>query len=268
MPVTLQATGTLNIDYDSVLANPTGSIANGDVLHAVLTYFDDNTSVASNAAFSPIDSIGNTETGAGGGQWATTSCYHIVTNAGSEPSTYTFTFSGGGGFAVGVIRVLRGVDTAAPIPAGGITKNSRATGGGGGLTVTGGTVLRDGSLGVFGGGSWYSVGVWSGLAATGWTKQHPGANGDGAEFSAYTTTSTQNIGTATSLVLATNANSYGGVMAVFQPPATAASDIGESAARRQLRQNAAYRMSPRSEREAQQFLRAQKRAYGFASAAA
>jgi hypothetical protein len=48
---------------------------------------------------------------------------------------------------------------------------------------------------------------------------------------------------------------------------SAASDIGESAGRRQLRSNANYRMSPRSEREAQQFLRAQKRAYGFAAAA-
>ncbi len=47
----------------------------------------------------------------------------------------------------------------------------------------------------------------------------------------------------------------------------ATSDSFESAARRQLRMNPLYRMSPRSEREAQQFLRAQKRAYGFASAA-
>lgn len=46
-----------------------------------------------------------------------------------------------------------------------------------------------------------------------------------------------------------------------------ASDPIEGAARRQLRQNAAYRMSPRSEREAQQYLQAQKRAYGFAPAA-
>lgn len=52
-----------------------------------------------------------------------------------------------------------------------------------------------------------------------------------------------------------------------QTLAAAVADIGESAARRQLRQNAIYRMSPRSEREAQQFLRAQKRAYGFAAAA-
>ncbi len=46
---------------------------------------------------------------------------------------------------------------------------------------------------------------------------------------------------------------------------TAASDLAESAGRRQLRCNANYRMSPRAEREAQQFLRAQKRAYAFAA---
>src|SRR6478609_9657367 len=38
-----------------------------------------------------------------------------------------------------------------------------------------------------------------------------------------------------------------------------ASDPVESAARRQLRQNSGYRMSPRTEHEAQQFLRARKR---------
>jgi hypothetical protein len=47
----------------------------------------------------------------------------------------------------------------------------------------------------------------------------------------------------------------------------ATSDVGESAAMRNLRMNPIYRMSPRSEREAQTFLRAQKRAYGFANAA-
>lgn len=41
----------------------------------------------------------------------------------------------------------------------------------------------------------------------------------------------------------------------------------DGAAQRQLRQNAIYRMSPRSEREAQQYLRAQKRSFGFAVAA-
>lgn len=39
----------------------------------------------------------------------------------------------------------------------------------------------------------------------------------------------------------------------------------DSAGTRQLRQNANYRMSSRSEREAQQLLRVQKRAYGFAA---
>jgi hypothetical protein len=49
--------------------------------------------------------------------------------------------------------------------------------------------------------------------------------------------------------------------------AASTSDPVESAARRQVRQNAIYRMSPRAEREAQQYLRAQKRTYGFAVAA-
>ena len=49
--------------------------------------------------------------------------------------------------------------------------------------------------------------------------------------------------------------------------AAATSDSLESAAQRQLKQNSVYRMSDRSQREAQQFLRARK-AYGFSSLAA
>lgn len=47
-------------------------------------------------------------------------------------------------------------------------------------------------------------------------------------------------------------------------PLPASDAASESAGMRQLRRNPIYRMSPRSEREAQQYLRAQKRAYGFA----
>jgi hypothetical protein len=61
---------------------------------------------------------------------------------------------------------------------------------------------------------------------------------------------------------------YAAIAIAFPGSAGAStSDDSRSAARRQLEQNAIYRMSPRSQREAQQFLRAQKRAYGFAAAA-
>jgi hypothetical protein len=54
-------------------------------------------------------------------------------------------------------------------------------------------------------------------------------------------------------------------VAIDEPAAANASDAAESGGRRQLRQNPIYRMSPRAEHEAQQFLRSQKRAYGFAA---
>jgi hypothetical protein len=40
---------------------------------------------------------------------------HVVTTAGSEPSTYTFTFTGTGGRHSGVLLLVRGVDIAAPV---------------------------------------------------------------------------------------------------------------------------------------------------------
>ncbi len=73
--------------------------------------------------------------------------------------------------------------------------------------------------------------------------------------------------TATVTGGATITAGYAAITIAFPGSAVAVSDVSESAGTRQLRTNAIYRMSPRSEREAQQFLRAQKRAYGFAGAA-
>lgn len=57
------------------------------------------------------------------------------------------------------------------------------------------------------------------------------------------------------------------VVAVLEPSVAASDVAGGSAGERNLRVNANYRMSPRSERHAQQFLRAQKRAFSFAASA-
>lgn len=60
---------------------------------------------------------------------------------------------------------------------------------------------------------------------------------------------------------------YGAAAVAFVPGASAAtSDPSGSAGARQLRTNAIYRMSPENDARAQKHLRAQKRAYGFASA--
>lgn len=53
----------------------------------------------------------------------------------------------------------------------------------------------------------------------------------------------------------------------FVASGTTSSDAIENAGITQLRTNAVYRLSPRSEREAQQYLRAKKRAHGFDNAA-
>lgn len=86
-----------------------------------------------------------------------------------------------------------------------------------------------------------------------------------SSFKILSATGTQQSSMTASGATATDSATF---IATFKEGVAAStSDPVESAARRQVRQNGGYRMSPRSEREAQQFLRAQKRAYGFASAA-
>lgn len=84
------------------------------------------------------------------------------------------------------------------------------------------------------------------------------------------TRSVSATGTYSSSFTATGAGTFAALTFLITYKEAAAAGLSpppEGGAQRLLKQSAAYRMSPRSQSEAQQFLRAQKRAYGFAAAA-
>jgi hypothetical protein len=220
MAVTLASIGAMNTTYTGVLNIPGSLGAGAYVFHATIVVFNTTTGTATSSGWTVIDQTGGTETA--GGSWSVITLYKVVSDASSEPSTYTFTAGGGAADPIGFIRAYSGVDPVTPIPAGGVTKNFKNTGGSG-LTVSGATVARDDSLGVFGLGGWY-FDTAGNLTATGWTKNLTGAEPN-TEASGFTTTAVQNIGTSISASITgtTDNQSFGAILNIFQP--TSASDF-------------------------------------------
>jgi|GEM_PF-6328619 len=110
------------------------------------------------------------------------------------------------------------------------------------------------------------------LAPSGWTNLFNPTSAGGGEGGSAAYKILSSIGAQTATFAVNGGGSVQWACRVLTYKAAAGgggsvSDSFEGAAARQVRTNAVYRMSPRSEREAQQFLRAQKRAFSFARAA-
>lgn len=179
-----------------------------------------------------------------------------VSDASSEPSTYSFTPPSGGTDWLGQVTAWSNVDPSSPVAGTSVTSDPLTST----ITLPSVTVGIAGSCSVLGAGSW-NYNTWTSNIPTSYTQSLGSTN---EELGTYYRTGLAAGSSAPSFPTAKDR--YAVVQAVLQPVSGAAttSDPGESAARRQLRANAIYRMSPRSEREAQTFLRAQRRAYSFA----
>jgi hypothetical protein len=235
-------------------AGVTPTVVTGDVLVAFVNFFYSDTLTISPPSGDGWTLFATANSGTGAFTFA---CFwKHVTNAGTESSTKTFTASGGGDNKT-IIVSLSGADTTAPIQATYQTDNQAP----GDASISFGTlaIARADSVELATG---VDYGWFNSLAAIGSLTTLE----DNGEQMAWALTPATG---ATASATKSDTGAPSTVMRIaVQPPAGggSTSDPGESAGMRQLRMNPVYRMSPRSEREAQTFLRAQKRAYGFASA--
>lgn len=181
-----------------------------------------------------------------------------VSDASSEPSTYSFTPPSGGTDWLGQVRAWSNVDPSSPVAGTSVVANPVTST----ITLPSVTVSIAGSCSVLGGGDW-NFNTWDGgNTPTGFTQN---LGGTGEELGTYYRTGLTAGSSAPSFP--TQKDRYAVVQAILQPVSGAAtSSAGESSAARNLRLNSIYRMSPRSEREAQQVLRAWK-AFSFSAAA-
>lgn len=273
MPVTFG--GAIAGSYGGDAAKPTG-LSNGDIWAIFVGGFYAATTTAATA--SGFEVVG----GAGFAGHATdnrlsgTWLAKPVTNAAGEPSTVSITPGGGVGDMIPISFYVRGASSVSIADAvAGVSSARTAAGAANQVNLPSVSVGRDGSLAAIGEvawqfDQWHSAGEPVGFDAL--------VTYGGSEVNDIGATSNVNNGAAPAptIIYTVGGGATGGTgdglvaMVVFQPAAAggAASDSTESSGRRQLRRNAIYRMSPRSEREAQQFLRAQRRAYGFAPLAA
>lgn len=243
--------------YGAAVSKPSVGAVPGYII-IDCSYFYDQTSVASISGFS------SARAAIGGNGVIATKLWKYYADLSAAPATFSVSLTGSGGDPLLCCGAWSGIDTVNPIPSGGTTTATAS--GATTLTVAGATVAVTDSLVHITCGAW-DFSEWSTSSPSGFTRDTGSST---SELGSYYSTALQAIGTSIGATFSgtSGANEEACVLCVFQPPsASATSDVGESAGARQLRSNAIYRMSPRSEREAQTFLRSQKRAYGFASAA-
>jgi hypothetical protein len=241
--------------YGAAVSKPSVSAVPGYIIIDA-AYFYDSTSVASISGFSSARagiSAGN--------QVACTKLWKYYADLSTAPSTFSVSLTGSGGDPILCCGAWSGIDSVSPVPSGG--EQTATSSGASTLTVAGGTVAVTDSLAHISCAAW-DFSEWSTSSPSGFTRDTGSST---SECGNYYSTALQAIGTSIGATFSgtSGTNEEACVLVVFQPPAASAtSHPGESAGMRQLRMNPAYRMSPRSEREAQTFLRARKRAYGFA----
>lgn len=217
------------------VTRPTLSAIPYAICIAVVSFYD-STSIASCPGFGVAGNVAEPT----GTQEGVTFLYKMVSDGSAEASTYTVTPTVGGD-SCAVCFALTGVDDTTPIGASGVTTGHAISSAN--LSISGGSVVRDGSLSVVICGTPTTSNFYNSEPITNYTPANPATDSEAIEV--YYSSANLNVGTAPTAFFGATA-AWGaitaGVMVVFEPPSAAVpSEAVVSSGRIQLRRNPNYR---------------------------